>query len=123
SVAERRVAAHNQDVVELRLVPADRPTLPRWHPGAHIDVHLPSGTVRQYSLCGDPAARDHYRIAVRRIPDGGGGSVEIHDRLPVGATVTTLGPRNAFPFAVPGYGSPTRRVRFIAGGIGITPIL
>lgn len=119
TVAERRVVAHDQDVIALTLA-GDR--LPRWHPGAHIDVHLASGLVRQYSLCGDPAARDTYRVAVRRIPDGGGGSIEMYD-LAVGATVTTRGPRNAFPLTVPGYGSPARRFRFIAGGIGITPIL
>jgi ferredoxin-NADP reductase len=60
---------------------------------------------------------------VRRIPTGGGGSVEVHDELAVGATITTSGPRNAFPLTVPGYGSPAQRFRFIAGGIGITPIL
>ncbi len=86
-------------------------------------LHLPSGRLRQYSLCGDPDDSGTYRIAVRRIVDGGGGSVEVHDGLPVGAAVTTHGPRNAFPLTVPGYGSPTRRFRFIAGGIGITPIL
>jgi ferredoxin-NADP reductase len=74
-------------------------------------------------LCGDPAQRDTYRIAVRRIPDGGGGSAEIHDALPIGTAVTTHGPRNAFPLTLPGYGSPATRLRFIAGGIGITPIL
>ena len=84
---------------------------------------MPSGLVRQYSLCGDPGLRTRYRIAVRRIPDGGGGSIEVHESLPVGSTVTTHGPRNAFPLSVPGYGSPARRIRFIAGGIGITPIL
>lgn len=122
-VANREVVAHDQDVIALTLVAPDRGPLPRWHPGAHLDVHLPSGRVRQYSLCGDPAVPDAYRIAVRRIPDGGGGSLEVHDELAVGASVTTSGPRNAFPLAVPGYGSPTRRFRFIAGGIGITPIL
>jgi len=119
TVADRRVVAHDQDVIALTLVGEQ---LPRWHPGAHIDVHLPSGLVRQYSLCGDPAMPDTYRIAVRRIAQGGGGSIEMHD-LRVGATVTTNGPRNAFPLTVPGYGSPARRFRFIAGGIGITPIL
>jgi ferredoxin-NADP reductase len=59
---------------------------------------------------------------VRRIPDGGGGSVEVHDTLQVGATLTTHGPRNAFPLTVPGYGSPALQFRFIVGGIGITPI-
>lgn len=120
TVTGRRAVARDQDVVELTLTGRD---LPRWFPGAHIDVHLPSGLVRQYSLCGDPDSREHYRIAVRRIPDGGGGSAEVHDALPVGATVHTHGPRNAFPMTVPGYGSPARRFRFIAGGIGITPIL
>ena len=60
---------------------------------------------------------------MRRIPDGGGGSIEVHDALPEDAVVHTHGPRNAFPLTVPGHGSPTRRFRFIAGGIGITPIL
>jgi ferredoxin-NADP reductase len=122
-VSERAVVARDQDVIALRLTAADGAALPRWHPGSHIDVHLPSGRVRQYSLCGDPDDTHAYRIAVRRIPGGGGGSVEIHDDLHVGSTVTTGGPRNAFPLTVPGFGSPTQRVRFIAGGIGITPIL
>jgi ferredoxin-NADP reductase len=120
-VAERTVVARDQDVIALTLVATDGRPLPRWYPGSHIDVHLPSGLVRQYSLCGDPD-RDGYRIAVRRIPAGGGGSIEMHALQP-GATVTTHGPRNAFPLTVPGYGSPTRRLRFIAGGIGITPVL
>ena len=122
-VSERDVVAHDQDVVALRLTSPDGTDLPRWHPGAHIDVHLPSGRVRQYSLCGDPWRTDHYRIAVRRIPDGGGGSREVHDDLTAGTLITTGGPRNAFPLTVPGYGSPARRIRFVAGGIGITPIL
>lgn len=123
TVADRRVVAHDQNVVAFTFTSADGRELPTWHPGAHLDIHLPSGRVRQYSLCGDPEVPTAYRIAVRRIPDGGGGSVEMHDALPVGSTVTTSGPRNAFPLVVPGYGSPTTRLRFIAGGIGITPIL
>ena len=122
-VVDRRVVARDQDVVALTFAARDREPLPRWHPGAHIDIHLPSGRVRQYSLCGDPQTTDSYRIAVRRIPGGGGGSIEVHDELPVSATVTTNGPRNAFPLTVPGYGSPAQRFRFIVGGIGITPIL
>lgn len=123
TVTDRQIVAHDQNVVALTLAAADGSALPPWHPGSHLDIHLPSGRVRQYSLCGAPGLRTSYRIAVRRIPDGGGGSVEVHDSLPVGSTVTTSGPRNAFPFSVPGYGSPARRIRFIAGGIGITPIL
>ncbi len=122
-VAAREVVAEDENVVALTLAGATGAALPPWHPGAHLDLHLPSGRVRQYSLCGDPGRSDTYRIAVRRIPGGGGGSVEVHDALPVGSVVTTGGPRNAFPLVVPGFGSPTRRLRFIAGGIGITPIL
>lgn len=122
-VVDRRMVARDDDVVALTLAAADGGALPRWHPGAHIDLHLPSGRVRQYSLCGDPADARSYRIAVRRIASGGGGSVEVHDGLHPGAAVTTHGPRNAFPLSVPGHGSPARRLRFVAGGIGITPIL
>jgi hypothetical protein len=123
TVSDRQMVARDENVVALTLTSTDGSALPAWHPGAHLDIHLPSGRIRQYSLCGDPRRTDEYRIAVRRIPHGGGGSIEVHDRLPVGSTVTTSGPRNAFPLSVPGYGSPTRQVRFIAGGIGITPIL
>lgn len=122
-VVDREVVARDHNVVALTLAAPDRRPLPAWHPGAHLDIHLPSGRIRQYSLCGAPALTGSYRIAVRRIPDGGGGSIEVHDGLDVGATVTSSGPRNAFPLTVPGYGSPTQRLRFIAGGIGITPIL
>jgi ferredoxin-NADP reductase len=108
-VAERRVVA--PDVVSLRLV-GDGP-LPAWQPGCHLDVHLASGLRRQYSLCGDPADVDGYRIAVRRI---GVGSTEVHS-LRVGDTVAVRGPRNAFPFV------PEGPVLFVAGGIGITAIL
>ncbi|MFD3745849.1 PDR/VanB family oxidoreductase [Nocardia sp. NPDC058633] len=122
-VTERRIEAHDQDVVSLRLEAPDGRVLPRWRPGAHLDLELPSGRLRQYSLCGDPADERAYRIAVRRIPGGGGGSLEVHDNLAVGTRLVVRGPRNAFPFAVPGHGSPSRRLHFVAGGIGITPIL
>jgi len=121
-ITDRQVVAHDQDVVALTFTAAGGGELPRWHPGSHLDIHLPSGLIRQYSLCGDPDVQGSYRIAVRRIPDGGGGSIEAHT-LAIGDVITTSGPRNAFPMAVPGFGSPTRTLRFIAGGIGITPIL
>ncbi|WUI71066.1 PDR/VanB family oxidoreductase [Nocardia sp. NBC_00403] len=119
----RRIEAHDQDVVSLRLEAPDGRELPPWRPGAHLDLELPSGRLRQYSLCGDPADTRAYRVAVRRIPNGGGGSIEVHDELPVGSRIMVRGPRNAFPFAVPGHGSSAARLHFIAGGIGITPIL
>nr|WP_318276485.1 PDR/VanB family oxidoreductase [Mycobacterium eburneum] len=122
-VAAREIVAHDKDVVALTLVAGDGKPLPHWTPGAHLDLLLESGRMREYSLCGDPADADSYRIAVRRIPDGGGGSVEVHETLRVGATVRVKGPRNGMPMAVPGYGSSAGRLRFVAGGIGITPIL
>ncbi|MGV9663835.1 PDR/VanB family oxidoreductase [Nocardia niigatensis] len=122
-VAERRVEAHDTDVIGLLMTAPDGRALPEWRPGAHLDLELPSGKVRQYSLCGDPADRHAYRVAVRRIPDGNGGSLEVYGELAVGTQVTVRGPRNAFPFVLPGYGSSAARVHFVAGGIGITPIL
>ncbi|WP_441952813.1 PDR/VanB family oxidoreductase [Nocardia sp. 2TAF39] len=122
-VTERRIEAHDQDVVSLRLAAPGRRMLPPWRPGAHLDLELPSGRLRQYSLCGDPADTRSYRIAVRRVPEGGGGSVEVHDALRVGSSIVMRGPRNAFPFVVPGHGSPATRLHFVAGGIGVTPIL
>ena len=104
-----------EDVVSLRLARRDGRPLPAWHPGAHIDVDLPSGKKRQYSLCGDPGVRNHYRIAVRRIAEGLGGSREVHE-LRQGQTLTLHGPRNAFPFI------DVDRYLFVAGGIGVTPI-
>ncbi|WP_250281726.1 MULTISPECIES: 2Fe-2S iron-sulfur cluster-binding protein [unclassified Frankia] len=105
------------DVVRLRLAAPDGAVLPAWRPGAHLELRLPSGRRRRYSLCGDPADRGVYQIAVRRVDGGGGGSVEVHDALPTGSRLAVGRPRNAFPFA----GEP--RVLFVAGGIGITPIL
>ena len=111
-----RVVREASDVVSLRLIAPSGEPLPRWQPGCHLDLLLPSGRRRQYSLCGDPADRRAYRIAVRRIADGEGGSVEVHT-LREGSSVAVQGPRNAFPFLdVPSY-------LFLAGGIGITPIL
>lgn len=105
------------DVVELRLADPSGAPLPGWQPGARILLTLPSGRERHYSLCGDPADRHFYRIAVRRIADGGGGSTEVHDELHAGVRLTVRRPRNGFAFC----GEP--RVLLLAGGIGITPLL
>lgn len=95
----------------------DGSRLPDWAPGAHIDVVLRDGVVRQYSLCGDRLDAHAYRIAVQREPGGRGGSVTLHDELEVGDTVSFGGPRNSFRLP------PAGAYHFIAGGIGITPIL
>jgi ferredoxin-NADP reductase len=104
-------------VVSLRLAAPGGGPLPAWLPGAHLQVELPSGKMRHYSLCGDYRDRGTYRIAVRRIEGGGGGSAELHDTVRPGTELRVLGPRNGFPFAA----DPA--VLFIAGGIGITPVL
>lgn len=103
-----------EGVVELRLEGAG---LPAWQPGAHVDLVLPSGLVRQYSLCGDPADSGTYTVATRLIEDGRGGSREVHEQLHEGTEVEIRGPRNRFPLVdAPAY-------VFVAGGIGITPVL
>ncbi|MCJ1677660.1 PDR/VanB family oxidoreductase [Streptomyces sp. APSN-46.1] len=100
----------------VRLV-LESPDLPAWTPGAHVDVVLPSGLVRQYSLCGDPGAAGRYTIAIRLVEDGRGGSREAHARLVEGAELELRPPRNRFALA------PATSYVFVAGGIGITPIL
>jgi len=105
-----------EGVVVLDLRDPSGAALPAWAPGAHIDLVLPGDLVRQYSLCGDPADRLTWRIAVLREPAGRGGSALAHELLP-GATVEVRGPRNHFPL------QPAARYLFVAGGIGITPIL
>lgn len=91
--------------------------LPSWAPGAHIDIVLENGMTRQYSLCGNPKDLSVYEIAVLREQDSRGGSAYIHEQLREGHKVDIRGPRNNFPIvAASGY-------IFIAGGIGITPIL
>ncbi|MEV0357176.1 PDR/VanB family oxidoreductase [Nocardia sp. NPDC050697] len=105
------------DVVALTLRAPDGGVLPVWRPGAHLELFLPSGRQRRYSLCGNPRDRFRYRIAVRLIPGGDGGSREVHETLRAGSVLRIRGPRNAFGFVeAPSY-------LFIAGGIGITPIL
>ncbi|MEZ0449344.1 PDR/VanB family oxidoreductase [Cellulomonas sp. ICMP 17802] len=103
-------------IVALDLVPANGRPLPPWTPGSHIDLLLGDGLERQYSLCGDPADRGTYRVAVLREPDGRGGSVAAHG-FAVGDALRLRGPRNHYTF------SPDGPTVFVAGGIGITPIL
>lgn len=105
-----------EGVVSLTLHSTNDTALAPWQPGAHLDITLPSGRKRQYSLCGDPSDRRHYRIAVRLIAAGKGGSRELH-ALREGEVLEVSEPRNAFPFIdAPSY-------FFLAGGIGITPVL
>ncbi len=101
-------------VVQLSLYGAG---LPPWEPGAHLELTLPSGLVRQYSLCGDPADTTAYTLATRLVEDGRGGSREVHEELREGMQLQVRGPRNRFAL------KSSHAYVFVAGGIGITPIL
>lgn len=104
-------------VLTLRLADPEGHPLPTWEPGAHIEVVLPSGKRRQYSLCGRIRDTSSYTIAVLRERDGRGGSEEIHTAIDQGDELRFSGPRNQFPLQdAPAY-------LFVAGGIGITPML
>ena len=106
------------DVLGLRLQSPDGSDLPVWEPGAHIDLLLPSGAVRQYSLCGDPLERSSYDIAVLRVEDGRGGSKEVHATLKTGGVVDVRGPTQHFSLA-----AEAPHHLLLAGGIGVTPLL
>ncbi|RSZ63889.1 cytochrome P450 [Corynebacterium hylobatis] len=119
TVAQRTV--ESEGVISLTLVHPDGGELPKWKPGAHIDLHIPTADggelVRQYSLAGDDRDPDSYRVGILREVDGRGGSAAAHDLIKQGDTITVSWPRNNFRFV----DSP--EYLFIAGGIGITPIL
>lgn len=109
--------AETDDVITLEFASVDGQPLPQWQPGAHIDVVLPGGMTRQYSLCGSPEDTSTWRIGVLREPDGRGGSRWLHDRAQPGTRLRAAGTRNHFAF------DTASHYLFIAGGIGITPLL
>ena len=115
-VARRTLEA--QDICSLELVACDGTALPAFAAGSHVDVHLPGGTVRQYSLCNDPAETHRYQIAVLRDPASRGGSAAVHERLAEGDELRISAPRNHFALA-----PEAPRHLLLAGGIGVTPIL
>jgi ferredoxin-NADP reductase len=105
-------------VLEIELEPDDQRALPRWSPGAHVELECgDTGLSRPYSLCGDPDDARSLRVAVLREPEGRGGSNWIHTRLRVGERLRLRGPRNHF-----GLDENAPSLVFVAGGIGITPI-
>lgn len=111
------IVTEADDVVSLRLEPVSGDKMPAWEAGAHVDLVLSPHLERQYSLCGDPTDLSHWRLGVLREPDSRGGSAHVHEILAVGDDVVCRGPRNDFPLV------DSERYLFIAGGIGITPIL
>lgn len=104
-------------VTELILKDATGLQLPEWTPGSHIDLIMPNNIVRQYSLCGDLSDRSYYRVAVLCELQGRGGSRYVHEQLQIGQSIRVRGPRNHFPLVA------SKKYLFIAGGIGITPII
>ncbi|PWU55425.1 oxidoreductase [Micromonospora globispora] len=107
-----------EGVVSVRLtrIESDDP-LPEWEPGAHIDVYVPDGSTRQYSLCGDPDDLSSWQIAVLREPESRGGSSFVHDELRVGDRLLVTRPKNNFVLEEAPYHA------LVAGGVGITPIM
>ncbi len=112
-----RRTSEAQEICSFDLVPEHGVVLPAFTAGAHIDVHVAPGLIRQYSLCNDPMERNRYRIAVLRETASRGGSAGMHERVRVGDTLKVSAPKNLFPLV------PAQRTLLLAGGIGITPIL
>lgn len=111
-----RVTPLADGILGFDFVLPDRSDLKSWIPGAHITLHLPDGMKRQYSLCGDPANRSRYSIAVLESPTSRGGSQYVHHNLKSGMNIEVSGPHNHFELEA------SNEYLFIAGGIGITPI-
>lgn len=118
TVQVRKRQLQGDGVVVLDLIPVGGAKLPAFEAGAHVDIHIAPGLVRQYSLCSDPADSAVYRLGVLRDPASRGGSTGVHDTLVEGAEVQISAPRNLFPLA-----SEARRSILIGGGIGITPMI
>jgi len=107
-----------EGICSFELAAADGQPLPAFGAGSHVDVLLPNGITRQYSLCNDPAETHRYLIAVLREPSSRGGSQALHDQVQEGTELEISPPRNHFALA-----HEARRSLLLAGGIGVTPIL
>ena len=117
SVVVDAISRQGEHNLALTLVSSDGSPLPAFAAGAHIDVHLPNGLVRQYSLAGNPATADEYLLCIKKEAHSRGGSRFIHDSLRVGQQLDISPPRNLFAL------EDASRYLLLAGGIGITPIL
>lgn len=106
------------DITSFELVPESGGELPGFEAGAHIDVHIPDGPVRQYSLCNAPGERHRYQIAVLRELTSRGGSVRMHEQVQEGDVLTIGSPRNHFPLH-----EEAPHTVLLAGGIGVTPLI
>jgi vanillate monooxygenase ferredoxin subunit len=115
-VAKKSVEALH--IQSFELVDAQGAALPAFTAGSHIDVFLPGGLIRQYSLCNDPRETHRYVLGVLRDPASRGGSQAMHDAVNEGDVLQISAPKNHFPLA-----PAATRSLLLAGGIGITPIL
>lgn len=106
-----------EGICAFEFVDPDGGELPAFEAGAHVDVHLPGGLIRQYSLCNAPSERHRYVVAVLREPESRGGSEAMHERMRPGDRISISSPRNQFALA-----EDASRHVFLAGGIGITPV-
>jgi vanillate monooxygenase ferredoxin subunit len=118
NVRVARKADEAQDICTFELVHADGKALPAFSAGSHVDVHLPNGLTRQYSLCNDPGESHRYLIGVLHDANSRGGSRAMHQQVAAGDVLRISAPKNHFPLA---HGA-THSI-LLAGGIGVTPIL
>ena len=118
SVRVARKHTEAEGICSLELVSASGGALPAFTAGSHVDVHLPGGLTRQYSLCNSPSEAHRYVIAVLRDPASRGGSQAVHDGVHEGDTLTISVPKNHFALA-----TDAQRHLLLAGGIGVTPLL
>ena len=109
--------AEAEGIASFELARVDGAALPPFSAGSHIDVHLPGGLTRQYSLCNASHESHRYRIAVLRDAASRGGSVAMHDTVQEGDVITISTPRNHFEL------HPAQHTLLLAGGIGVTPLL
>ncbi|MFI8145087.1 PDR/VanB family oxidoreductase [Acinetobacter sp. ABJ_C5_2] len=114
-VKNRHVEGGNIAVMEFES--ATSTTLPKVEAGAHIDVHLPNGMVRQYSLCQNPNDEGKFRLGILRDPESRGGSVSAFDEIKDGMQIQVSEPKNLFPLL------KAKHSVLIGGGIGITPLI
>jgi len=117
-VVVRKREEQGDGVVVLELSDAMGKALPAFDAGAHVDIHLKPGLIRQYSLCSNPADTSAYRLGVLKDPASRGGSLAVHELLHEGMEIEISAPRNLFPLA-----ANARRSILIGGGIGITPMI
>ena len=114
----RQITNEAEGINTFEFVDPDGKELPKFTAGSHIDVHIPGGFLRQYSLCNDPRERHRYVVGVLNDPNSTGGSRSIHENVRAGDLITASHPRNNFPVR-----DEAKHHLLLAGGIGVTPMM